>query len=329
MAPPHDGKRNQDQGRHDRRASLHSGRFRQWRAPRPAGERAGSGNWTARMRALQMVSHGPEETRAMAAALGPRLRPGDFIALQGDLGAGKTLFVQGLCAGVGVTEGVRSPTFVLLHYYKLPPGHGVACLHHFDLYRLEDPAQLDDIGYEEFFWGEDACLVEWAERPASFCPKAGSPSNWSWRRIRSTAACASTRGVSGPRRCLQNGARMSAFAIECCTEATSVALCVPQGEGFTVWGLRHHHKGAQLRELVPLCQQLMEASGQAASEIQGVAVTHGPGTFTGIRIGIATAARWRRHGTFPCSALARWMRLPSTSAAWSCPPTMRVSGAQR
>ncbi|MHB2017011.1 MAG: tRNA (adenosine(37)-N6)-threonylcarbamoyltransferase complex dimerization subunit type 1 TsaB [Candidatus Xenobia bacterium] len=82
---------------------------------------------------------------------------------------------------------------------------------------------------------------------------------------------------------------MSAFAIECCTETTSVALCVPGPGGFTVWARRHHHKGAQLRELVPLCQELMQASGQFSTDVTVVAVTHGPGTFTGVRIGVATA----------------------------------------
>ncbi|MHB2017012.1 MAG: tRNA (adenosine(37)-N6)-threonylcarbamoyltransferase complex ATPase subunit type 1 TsaE [Candidatus Xenobia bacterium] len=124
------------------------------------------------MRALQVVSHGPDETRAMAAALGPHLRPGDFIALQGGLGAGKTLFVQGLCAGLGVPVGVRSPTFVLQHSYPVPPGQAVSCVHHFDLYRLEDASQLEDLGYEEFFWGDNVCLAEWAERAAELLPEA-------------------------------------------------------------------------------------------------------------------------------------------------------------
>ncbi len=103
---------------------------------------------------------GPEITRSCAVALGRVLDNGDFVALAGDLGAGKTLFAQGVGAGLGVTESMTSPTFNIVFEYS----SGRIPLYHFDLYRLEDPFELEDI---DFYSLADAAtpgatLVEWA-----------------------------------------------------------------------------------------------------------------------------------------------------------------------
>lgn len=111
---------------------------------------------------LSKLTHTPEETKQLAATLAPLLRAGDVILLEGDLGAGKTHFVQGLAAALGVSTPVTSPTFnILLEYHegKLP-------LYHFDLYRLDEAWQLEDIDYFSAIEGDSdgVALVEWAEK---------------------------------------------------------------------------------------------------------------------------------------------------------------------
>ncbi len=104
----------------------------------------------------------PQATKQLAATLSPYLRPGDMIQLKGDLGAGKTQFVQGVAEGLGVSESVVSPTFnVLLSYDS-----GALPLHHFDLYRLDGLDQLEDTGFYDVVDADGVSFVEWAEK----CP---------------------------------------------------------------------------------------------------------------------------------------------------------------
>jgi len=108
-----------------------------------------------------LVSNSVEETVALGRELGKRLQPGDFIALIGDLGSGKTHFVQGVAEGDDVPPEicVTSPSYTLLNEYS-----GRVSLYHFDLYRLQGDGDIQELGFEEYFYGEGACLVEWAER---------------------------------------------------------------------------------------------------------------------------------------------------------------------
>ena len=107
----------------------------------------------------QIVSASPAETRALARRLSRCLVGGDVLLLQGNLGAGKTEFVKGLAEGLQVTDLVTSPTFTLLNVY-----HGAMPLYHFDLYRLEDTEELDNIGFTEFLGGDGVAVVEWPDR---------------------------------------------------------------------------------------------------------------------------------------------------------------------
>ena len=102
-------------------------------------------------------SHSAEETFAYGKEIGGQARPGEVYALIGDLGVGKTVFVQGLAAGLGITEPVSSPTFTILHSYE----EGRMPLHHFDVYRIGDVEEMDEIGYEDCFFGDGVCLIEW------------------------------------------------------------------------------------------------------------------------------------------------------------------------
>lgn len=101
------------------------------------------------------------ETVDLGARLGRLLSPGDFIALVGELGAGKTQFAKGIAVGLEVDPGtpVTSPTYTILNIYQ-----GRLPLYHFDLYRLHDPDEVSDLGFDEYFYGAGACVVEWAER---------------------------------------------------------------------------------------------------------------------------------------------------------------------
>ena len=101
-----------------------------------------------------------EETKNLAGKLAAFLQPGDVILLSGDLGAGKTQFTQGLAAGLGANEAVISPTFNIVLTY----GSGRLPLHHFDLYRLEDDGQLEDIALREYLESDGVCVIEWAEK---------------------------------------------------------------------------------------------------------------------------------------------------------------------
>ncbi len=106
-----------------------------------------------------IATHSADETRAWAARLARHLVAGDLLWLSGDLGAGKTTFTQGLGKGLGVTAPIISPTFVLIREYagRLP-------LYHIDLYRLDDPRAIDNLGLRDYFAGDGVCVVEWAER---------------------------------------------------------------------------------------------------------------------------------------------------------------------
>jgi tRNA threonylcarbamoyladenosine biosynthesis protein TsaE len=119
------------------------------------------------MEPYALISHGPEETRALAARLGLLLESGDVVALNGELGSGKTEFVHGLAQGLEVPPNlVASPSFTLVHEYP-----GRLTLVHLDLYRLEDlpPAMLPDL--EEYLAGPQVVAVEWAKRLAPLLPE--------------------------------------------------------------------------------------------------------------------------------------------------------------
>lgn len=103
-------------------------------------------------------TYSAEETFAFGKKIGESARPGQVYALTGDLGVGKTVFTQGVAAGLGITEAVNSPTFTILQIYE----SGRLPFYHFDVYRIGDIEEMEEIGYEDCFYGEGVCLVEWA-----------------------------------------------------------------------------------------------------------------------------------------------------------------------
>lgn len=114
---------------------------------------------------LTISTNSPEETRGLAEALGRFLNPGDTLCLVGDLGAGKTAFAQGVARGLDVPGLVTSPTFIIVNEYE-----GRLPFYHFDVYRLEDPGEMDSLGFEEYLDGQGVVLIEWADRITEALP---------------------------------------------------------------------------------------------------------------------------------------------------------------
>ena len=98
-----------------------------------------------------------EETAELGRKIGRLVQPGDIICLNGDLGVGKTVFTQGIADGLEIDDSICSPTFTLIQEYE----QGRIPLYHFDVYRISGPWDMDDLGYEDYFFGNGVCLVEW------------------------------------------------------------------------------------------------------------------------------------------------------------------------
>jgi len=122
----------------------------------------------ATVRRIERISPDEPTTRRIGAALGRWLQPGDIVAVQGPLGAGKTRFIQGIAEGLGIAEPVQSPSFVLIQAYPLPGG---GRFYHVDLYRLEGPEAVWDLGLWDLFAEPAILAIEWPERAAGLIPE--------------------------------------------------------------------------------------------------------------------------------------------------------------
>mgnify|MGYP002536919631 CR=1 FL=1 len=111
-------------------------------------------------------TNSPDETFEIGRKLGQSAKVGQIICLNGDLGVGKTVFTQGFASGLGIKECVNSPTFTIVQIYE----EGRIPLYHFDVYRIEEPEEMEEIGYEEYFYGQGVCLVEWASLVEEIIP---------------------------------------------------------------------------------------------------------------------------------------------------------------
>ena len=100
----------------------------------------------------------PEETYELGRKMGEEAAPGQIVCLNGDLGVGKTVFTQGFAAGLGIEGPVNSPTFTIVQQYE----EGRLPLYHFDVYRIGDVSEMEEIGYEDCFFGDGVCLIEWS-----------------------------------------------------------------------------------------------------------------------------------------------------------------------
>jgi len=116
---------------------------------------------------MKIITNSASETKNFAFCFASKLKKGDILCFFGDLGSGKTTFIQGLAKGFKIRDDITSPTFVFLNIYK-------GChfpLYHFDLYRVKNTDEIRGLGYEEFFYGEGVSVVEWSEKLKELLPK--------------------------------------------------------------------------------------------------------------------------------------------------------------
>lgn len=112
-------------------------------------------------------SFSPKTTGQIGYEIGQKVKAGTIICLNGDLGVGKTVFTQGFAKGLGISEPVNSPTFTIIQEYD----EGRLPLYHFDVYRITGPWDMDDLGYEEYFYGQGVCLIEWGSLIEELLPE--------------------------------------------------------------------------------------------------------------------------------------------------------------
>ncbi len=112
-------------------------------------------------------SFSAEETHALGMKMGQEAKPGDVYTLVGDLGVGKTVLTQGIAEGLGIDEAICSPTFTIVQVYE----EGRMPFYHFDVYRIGDSEEMDEIGYEDYFYGEGLTMIEWANLIEEILPE--------------------------------------------------------------------------------------------------------------------------------------------------------------
>ena len=116
---------------------------------------------------MVVETRSPEETFVLGEKIGRTALPGQIYTLTGDLGVGKTVLTQGVAAGLGIREAVSSPTFTIVQVYE----EGRLPFYHFDVYRIGDIEEMEEIGYDDYFFGNGVCLIEWAELIADILPE--------------------------------------------------------------------------------------------------------------------------------------------------------------
>ena len=116
---------------------------------------------------MKIETFSEKETFELGKKLGTEAKPGQVYALLGDLGVGKTILTKGFAEGIGITEPVSSPTFTIVQVYE----EGRMPFYHFDVYRIGDIEEMDEMGYEDCFYGEGVCLVEWANLIEEIMPE--------------------------------------------------------------------------------------------------------------------------------------------------------------
>lgn len=115
---------------------------------------------------MQIRLNGLKDTEEFGIRLGKLLKSGDIVCLNGDLGAGKTTMTKSIGIGLDIEEYITSPTFTLINMYR-----GRMVVYHFDVYRLENVDELYDLGFDEYFYGDGVCIIEWAEKIEKLLPE--------------------------------------------------------------------------------------------------------------------------------------------------------------
>ena len=206
----------------------------------------------------------PAETRAIAETFASSLRGGEVIALQGDIGVGKTVFTKGLAAGLGITSNVTSPTFNIVRQYN-----GRLPLYHFDVYRITDPDEMLEIGFEEYLYSGAVVVIEWPELISDLIPQD-----------------AITITIEREEEDIYRQKNMIILAIDTTGKVCSTAVSKDGkllSEEYRDVGLTHS------ASLMPMIETVLGSAGVDISDIDRIAVSNGPGSFTGVRIGVCAA----------------------------------------
>ena len=116
---------------------------------------------------MLIETNSAKETFALGKKIGELAQPGQIYTLVGDLGVGKTVFTQGLANGLGITEPISSPTFTIIQEYE----EGRLPFYHFDVYRIGDIEEMEEIGYDDYFFGQGVCMIEWANLIEELLPE--------------------------------------------------------------------------------------------------------------------------------------------------------------
>lgn len=119
------------------------------------------------MQCRKIETNSAEKTFALGEQIGRQAKPGDVYTLTGDLGVGKTVFTQGLAKGLGIEESINSPTFTIVQIYE----EGRLPLYHFDVYRIGDVEEMEEIGFEDYVYGQGVSLIEWANLIEEILPE--------------------------------------------------------------------------------------------------------------------------------------------------------------
>ena len=116
---------------------------------------------------MKLQSYSEKDTYEIGRSLGEKTAEGSVVSLTGDLGVGKTVFTAGFAKGLGITEPICSPTFTIVQVYE----EGRIPLYHFDVYRIDDPDEMYEIGFDEYAYGNGVCLIEWGEKIEEILPE--------------------------------------------------------------------------------------------------------------------------------------------------------------
>ena len=217
---------------------------------------------------MEYITHSPEETEALGAEYAKSLKAGDVVAFSGDLGAGKTAFTRGVLHGLGYEGRVTSPTFAIANEYETP----TVKVAHFDLYRILDSEALFAHRMERKRRRRSAGSLQ--NRPYCLRRCGQRPPHYDWR-----SDC------------------MKILALESSAVSASVALTEDEklvAQSFQNCGLTHS------RTLLPMVENLLANCGVSLADVDAIAVAHGPGSFTGVRIGVATVKGLALGADKPC-----------------------------
>ena len=205
-----------------------------------------------------------KETWDLGFSLGEKACAGQVYTLVGDLGVGKTIFTKGLAKGLGIDEPVSSPTFTIVQIYD----EGRIPFYHFDVYRIGDVEEMDEIGYEDYIYGEGVSLIEWANLIEEILPE-----HYTEIKIR-----------------LPEDYNMRILALDSSGLVASVAV-VEDGavDDQVIAEYTVNYKKTHSQTLLPMLDEIVKMTELDLHTVDAIAVAGGPGSFTGLRIGSATA----------------------------------------